>query len=163
MLEELAKINTPEAVPAVGEDTPMTETREVETMEFRIERVEKRILDLLEEMDEMRDKIVDLEIELESRPRKVEVSKETKPAIPIPTPTIPSPPQLRRKGRGITPRRRGRNVWLRQFLRLNQHMNMVSPLDRLMRSPIARSPSMRVEPKSSASSEDERDLRRRSR
>ena len=87
MLEELAKVNTPEAIPAVEEDTPMAETRGVNTMEFRMEHVEKRILDLLEEMDEMRDKIVDLAIELESRPRCVEVSKETKPAIPVQVPT----------------------------------------------------------------------------
>jgi len=87
MLEELAKVNTPEAVPAVKVDTPMNETWEVETMEFRMERVEKRILELLEEVDGLRDKIVDLEIELESRPRKMVVSKETRPAVPIPTPT----------------------------------------------------------------------------
>ena len=93
MLEERAKINTPEAIPAVEEDTPMEETREAETMVFGMERVEKRILDLLEEVDVMKDRIMDLEIELESRPRKVHVSKETRPAIPIPTLTT-------KKGKG---------------------------------------------------------------
>jgi len=53
-----------------------------------MERVEKRILDLLEEVDELKDSIVDLEVELKCQPENiVEVSRETKPAILIPTPT----------------------------------------------------------------------------
>jgi len=84
MLEELAKVNTPEAVPAVEEDSPMAETGS-NTMEFRMERVEKRILDLLEEVDELKNQIVDLKIELESRPQRTTVTqRDTRPAVPIP-------------------------------------------------------------------------------
>jgi len=104
MLEELAKINTPEAVPAIEDDTPMMDNKGgmMETrMEIRRERVEKRILDLLEEVDELKDRIVDPEVELKCRPEKIiEVSKETKPAMPIPTPTT-------KKGKGKSTEKTG--------------------------------------------------------
>jgi len=84
MLEELAKVNTPEAVPAVEDDTPMTDN-DGGNMEKRMDRVEKRILDLLNEVDELKDKVLDLEIELRMRD-KPETKKEatTEPAIPLP-------------------------------------------------------------------------------
>ena len=82
-MEELAKINTLEAVPAVVEDTPMTDN-EGENMASRMDRVEKRILDLLNEVDELKDKVLDLEIELRMKnnpePKKVAA---VKPAIPL--------------------------------------------------------------------------------
>jgi len=84
MLEELAKINTPEAVPAVEEDTPMMDN-EGNNMETRMDHVEKRILDLLSEVDELKDKVLDLEIELRMKnnpePEKIAA---TVPAVPLP-------------------------------------------------------------------------------
>jgi len=84
MLEELVKIHTPEAVPAVVEDTPMTEN-DGGSMENRMDRVEKRSLDLQNEVDELKDKVLDLEIELrmKNKPEPKRVSA-TVPAIPLP-------------------------------------------------------------------------------
>jgi len=75
-----------------------------------MERVEKRILDLLEEVDELKDQIVDLKIELESRPQQTrETPRDTKPAIPIPVP-IPSTKKNKGKERMVEQTKKTGNV-----------------------------------------------------
>jgi len=81
MLEELEKVNTPQAVPATEEDTVMVEIKGTS----RMDRVEELIKEMRDNMEELRDNIVDVKIELERRPT-INKANCMMPAILVPMP-----------------------------------------------------------------------------